>query len=325
MPSWGGVLKEITELAQKGNREAFDLVRRKYLATQYTYSKRAVILYATNWTSAPDGVPPGMISVDEVDVQGFMEVIHGVKERQLDLILHSPGGSIEAADGIVQYLRSKFDHIRVFVPNAAMSAATMMSCAADEVYMGRHSFLGPIDPQIIMQTSLGARSIPAQAILDQFEKARAECADPRNLAVWLPMLQQYGPDLLVQCTNVSNLSVELVTDWLRSYMFKGQANATEKSTALAAWLGRHQEFKTHGRHLNREVLKQHGMNVFELEADKLQQDYILSIFHATTHTFTGTGAVKIIENHRGSAFIQQVQNVVVQQPGQMSPPKAPKR
>ena len=329
MPSWGGVLKEITTLGQAGNREAFDLVRRKYLASQHTHSKRAVILYATNWTSAPDGVPPSMISVDEVDVQGFMEVIHGVKETKLDLILHSPGGSIEAADGIVQYLRSKFDHIRVFVPNAAMSAATMISCAADEIYMGKHSFLGPIDPQIIMQTSLGARSIPAQAILDQFEKAREECANPRNLAVWLPMLQQYGPDLLVQCTNVSNLSVELVTDWLCAYMFNGQTDALEKAKVLAAWLGKHQEFKTHGRHLNREVLKNHGMKVIDLEKDKLQQDFILSIFHATTHTFTVTGAVKIIENHQGSAFIQQVQNVMVQQPARIIPvqpdPKLKKR
>ena len=186
MPSWGGILKEIADLTQRGNPNALDMVRRKYLASQHMHSKRAVILYATNWTQ-PGNAPPEMISVDEVDIQGFMEVIHGVKETSLDLILHSPGGSLAAADAVVQYLRSKFTHIRVFVPNAAMSAATMIACAAEEIFMGKHSFLGPIDPQIIMQTSLGGRSIPTQAILDQFDMARDECRDPRNLAVWLPM------------------------------------------------------------------------------------------------------------------------------------------
>ena len=70
----------------------------------------------------------------------------------LDLILHSPGGSIGAAEAIVSYLRSRFEHIRVVVPNLAMSAAAMISCAADELVLGEHSFLGPTDPQIPIQT-----------------------------------------------------------------------------------------------------------------------------------------------------------------------------
>src|SRR5579885_3071525 len=124
--------------------------------------------------------PPELNSVADEDIQVLMEVIHGVKETALDLIIHSPGGSLAAADACVQYLRSKFDHIRVFVPHAAMSAATMIACAADEIVMGKHSFLGPIDPQFIMNTSLGARSIPAQAILEQFEIAKRNVMTLRN-------------------------------------------------------------------------------------------------------------------------------------------------
>jgi len=56
--------------------------------------------------------------------------------------LHSPGGSIEAAEAIVTYLRSKFAHIRAIVPHSAMSAATMIAMACDEIVMGKHSFLG---------------------------------------------------------------------------------------------------------------------------------------------------------------------------------------
>ena len=127
-----------------------------------------------------------------------MEVTSGLHDTSLDLILHSPGGSPEAAEGIVSYLRSRFENIRVIVPELAMSAATMISCAANEIMMGKHSFLGPIDPQLLVSTvstPLGRRSVPAQAVLDQLDRAQRECTDPAKLSAWLPMLSQYGPDL----------------------------------------------------------------------------------------------------------------------------------
>lgn len=319
MPSWGVILKEINDLGQNPN--AFDLVRRKYIASQHTLSKRALILYATKWTMP--GVPPEMVSVSDIDLQGFMEVVHGVKETELDLILHSPGGSPAAAEACIHYLRSKFKHIRAFIPHAAMSAATMMACAADEIVMGDHSFLGPIDPQLIMQTTLGPRAIPAQAVLDQFEKAKDECADPKRLPAWLPMLQQYGPDLLVQSENVLALSQEIVRNWLSAYMFNGEADGPDRAKKIAGWLANHKNFKIHGRYLNREQLRDQGLKIVNLEANKQQDDFILSIYHATSHTFTGSGVVKIIENHLGNAFINAVQQVVVQPPP--TPPPQPQQ
>ncbi|MFZ2541417.1 MAG: hypothetical protein WAW75_06535 [Gallionella sp.] len=314
MPSWGGILREITEFQKSDPARAFDLVRRKYIASQQAHSKRAIILYATKWSQPSDNIPPNMTSVSEEDVQGLMEVIHGIKETKLDLIIHSPGGSLAAADAFVQYLRSKFEHIRVFVPYAAMSAATMIACAADEIVMGKHSFLGPIDPQFILNTSLGVRSIPAQTIIDQFEKAKDECKDPSKLAVWLPMLQQYGPDLLIQCQHVLSLSKTLVHDWLKTYMFKGVADGAERADRIATWLASHTEFKMHAKHINRDLLRARGLNIINLEDDKAQQEFILSIFHATTHTFGNTGAVKIVENHLGNAYITQIQEIMIQSP-----------
>ena len=76
-----------------------------------------------------------MLSITN-DIQGFMEAIHNVTQTDLDLIIHSPGGSGEAAEAILLYIRSNFRHIRVFVPHMAMSAATMLACGADEIVMG---------------------------------------------------------------------------------------------------------------------------------------------------------------------------------------------
>jgi len=263
-----------------------------------------------------------MLSIGPNDIHGFMEAVHGLTGPNLDLILHSPGGSAEAAEAIVLYLRSKFDHIRVFVPLMAMSAATMLACAADEIVMGKHSFIGPIDPQLQLQTALGARFVPAQAIIEQFELAKTQAANPMSLRAWLPMLSQYGPDLLVTCTNATKLAETLVTDWLTSYMFKGDQDAAQKA-GVGRWLADHAYFKTHGRPISRDAAEQKRLKIVRLETDQLLQDAVLSVYHATAHTFAQTGAVKIIENRLGKAYLEVVQQMMnVGMPPQQLPQPA---
>ena len=315
MPTWSGILEELKQSQVKGQPPQFDAVRRKYIASVFKHTGREVILYATKWTQHDPNVSPDVVSIVDEDLQGIMEVIHGLKGPKLDFILHSPGGSLEAAEALVLYLRSKFEHIRVIVPQMAMSAATMIACAADVIILGKHSFLGPIDPQIIINTPLGQRMVPAQAILEQFEQAKSECQDPAKLGAWLPMLNQYGPDLLIQCENANKLSEELVRGWLETYMFKSDRKRKKKAKDIGEWLAKHGHFKSHSRHIQRSELEKRGLNVEHLEDDQSAQDLFLSVLHATTHTFNGTTAVKIIENHLGKAFIKQVQPVIVQIPG----------
>ena len=217
MPSWGEIAQEINafdpNVVLTPGLSKLDYVRRKYLVKMHAHTGRATILYASKWTAPSAGVPPGMLSIVPNDVHGFMEAVYGLKEKSLDLILHSPGGSPEAAEAIVLYLRAKFEHIRVIVPHMAMSAATMIACAADE---------------IVLQTALGGRLVPAQAIIDQFEMAKSQSADPAQLRAWLPMLTQYGPDLLVTCGNATELSKKLVREWLTSYMFRTESGSCSK-------------------------------------------------------------------------------------------------
>jgi hypothetical protein len=63
----------------------------------------------------------------------------------------------------------------------------------------------------------------------------------------------------------------------------------------------------------------------ELESDQALQDAVLSIYHAVTHSFIGTGAVKIIENHTGKAYLQVVQMMQVGMPGQQQPGAQPQQ
>lgn len=132
---------------------------------------RATITYYSGFQEHPDA-PPRILSVGSPDMAGFMEACAATPERELDLFLHSPGGDPDAAEQICGYLRTQFDHIRAIVPVYAMSAATMIALSADEILMGAHSQLGPIDPQITIPTPEGPRTSSAQAIKDQFERVR---------------------------------------------------------------------------------------------------------------------------------------------------------
>ena len=303
MPIWSEILGELSATAERERPPAFDPVRRKYLDGLHRFTQRDTILYASAWIQKPD-VSVG-IGIDDEDIQALMEVTQGLDGDELDLILHSPGGSPEAAEAIVSYLRSRFSKIRVIVPNLAMSAATMIACAADEIVLGKHSFLGPTDPQLPLSTPLGRRWVPAHALLAQFRKAQAESADPTKLAAWLPMLGQYGPDLLVRCEIALLMSKELVATWLERYMLAGSEDATRRARAIAEWLADHETLKSHARHIPREALRERGMVIRNLEDDEQFQDLSLSVFHATTHTFMGTAAIKIVENHMGRAFVKQ--------------------
>ena len=305
MPIWSEVLNEIAEAQRKGSSTPFDDVRRRYLVELRRHTGRNTILYASGWLQSEQYNPDDVLIADG-DIQALMQVINGLDGKDLDFILHSPGGSPETAEAVVSYLRSRFDHIRVIVPNFAMSAATMIACAADEIVLGKHSFLGPTDPQMVIPDSSGLKMLPAQAILDQFDKAEQECEDPKKLRVWEPMLaNQYGPGLLVQCENALKMSRHLVEDWLNTWMFKDISNKAERARDISAWLADHQEFWSHSRHIDRSELEKKGLKIYRLEEDEKLQDLALSVFHATTHLFIGMPCVKIVESHKGRAFMRQ--------------------
>ncbi len=303
MPIWSEILEELNRTGEQGQSPPFDFIRRKYLTLLHEHTARNIILYASGWIQRP-GTPPEFLTISDEDVQALMEVTQGLTGTDVDLILHSPGGSPEAAEAIVSYLRSRFSHIRVVVPHLAMSAATMLACAANEIVLGKHSFLSPTDPQLLLATPLGVRSVPAQAMLDQFDRAQRECEDPARLPAWLPMLAQYGPDLLTTCDAALRMSRQLVSTWLENYMFVNQKDGRRKAANVSDWLADHEAFKSHARHISREALKAKELIIIDLEADELLQDLCLSVFHATTHTFAGTSAVKLVENHTGRAFIK---------------------
>jgi hypothetical protein len=68
------------------------------------------------------------------------------KVPKLDLFLRSTGGVAEIPWKIVSLLRSFCDDFEVVIPRNAMSGATHVAIAADEIVMSPFSFLGSVDP-----------------------------------------------------------------------------------------------------------------------------------------------------------------------------------
>lgn len=94
----------------------------------------------------------GFPLVQYINMNDTEEVIHAIRmtdpDMPLDIILHTPGGVALAALQIARALRDHRGRTTVFVPHYAMSGGTLIALAGDEIVLGTHAVLGPIDPQI---------------------------------------------------------------------------------------------------------------------------------------------------------------------------------
>jgi len=94
------------------------------------------------------GVPvAASISID--DSEAVLRAIRLTPPDQpIDVILHTPGGLVLAAEQIAKALVERKGKVTVFVPHYAMSGGTLIALAADEIVMDANAVLGPVDPQI---------------------------------------------------------------------------------------------------------------------------------------------------------------------------------
>lgn len=299
MPNWSELLREIGQLGSP-----FDVLRRKYITELSAYTTRNVICYYSGWLQKPE--LGAAVAVNDIDKNGLMTTINGLDTSLgLDLILHTPGGDTAATESIVDYLWSKFGgDIRCFVPQMAMSAGTMIACSTREIWMGKQSSLGPIDPQL--------NGIPAHGVLEEFSRAHDEILkDPRTIPLWQPIIAKYRPAFLGECEKAITWSTSLVDTWLKRNMLQPHPDRDAIAAQIVCELADHSVSLAHNRHLSAAKCKEIGLHVCDLESDQALQDKVLSVHHIYIHTLSGTGALKIIENQNGMAFILQIRPVVM--------------
>lgn len=319
MPDWGDVLKEIqgTQALHAGQSQAHgqaaqgavDAIRRKYLVALRENTGRNVIAYYSGFLSKPD---IAQAEINDEDKNGFMMAVHSIgradRGRGLDLILHTPGGSVAATDSLVDYLHQMFGNdIRAIVPQIAMSAGTMIACSCKEILMARHANLGPIDPHL--------RGFPAYGVKEEFRRAIREVTNnPATVPIWQSIIGRYGPTFLSQCENAIDWSKDLVEAQLTRVMFSGDGQGARKAKAIVRKLTDYRGNKTHARHIHFDELVAMGLKVKLIEDDQAFQDVVLTVHHCYMHALMNTPTFKIIENHKGSALVKQqiMQEMMVQ-------------
>lgn len=112
-----------------------------------------------------------------IDIHDSEEVLRAIRLTDphvpLDLILHTPGGLVLAAEQIALALRAHPGRVTVFVPHYAMSGGTLIALAADQIVMDPHAVLGPLDPQL--------GEYPAPSILRAVEQKDPNELEDRTL------------------------------------------------------------------------------------------------------------------------------------------------
>ncbi|MGB2762683.1 MAG: ATP-dependent Clp protease proteolytic subunit [Minisyncoccales bacterium] len=323
MTSWQDIQKQIFEGRTPDKPVGdFDGVRRGKYKLLSEITRRPLLVYATafhNPIKAQIAAP--FLAIDLSDKDGFYEIIRNIKSKEVDVFVHSPGGSAEATESIVKMLRKKFETIRFIVTGAAKSAATMLALSGDSILMDSSAELGPIDPQVGVRIRDSIRFSPAGSIIEQFEKAAKELKkDPSQLPVWIPILEHFAPALLVECDNFIGLSHVLVTNWLTDYMFNGGKDAKKKAKKIADYLTDEKNTLSHARRIDAEQLQKLGTKIEILEEqDTKLQDAVRQLHLSVMATLDGTGAAKIFENSEGAVLIRMV-NI---QPIQVRPPQKP--
>ncbi len=218
------------------------------------------------------------------------------KEKNVLLLLHSTGGSIEPAYQISKlckyYAREKFV---VTIPRKAKSAATLISLGADEIHMGMMSEIGPIDPQLNRRPVLGLRhSLEIIAEICASYKGSAEMfASYLNKNLYVPDIGYY--DRLAE--SAIHYAVRLL---MKKRIKKDLANKIAQKLV--------NEYKDHGFVIDREEAKEilpEGLVKENSRELKFAEDVHQLIMYANLWLGTIKQAVTFIGNKEDVLILEE--------------------
>ncbi len=291
MHTWNELLSE---------KQNFDFEWRKtYLQALNDYTKRDVIVYYSAWQTKSG--PSDLLSITQDDRTSFQAAIDSMlpDSKELDLIIHTPGGEVQATKMIVHALRSKYEHIRVIIPHTAMSAGTMIALSADEIVLARNGNMGPTDPQLPLST-INAM-VPANEIINVIMAAQKDITVGQNIQYWMAELLRYPATLGFQAKKVIAQCSIIVQGWLRDYMFKGDPDAQKKAQDVETYFSNAAQHLTHGSSITYEEISSNlpNLKIKCLDDDPTLRDLVLGLFYCfDIFMMSVAQVVKICESHR---------------------------
>lgn len=207
--------------------------------------------------------------INRDDIVFLVDLLERIpKGSDIDLLLHTPGGDMDAAEKMVVMIRTKVATaaFRVIVPDFAKSAGTLIAIGADKVVMSDSSELGPIDPQIALNDGRGNR-IPhsVQAFLDAYDfHSKALQANPNDVTSQL-MLNKLDPSTMKLFEAAKDRARNLAQKHLQRGMLRSGLGP-KTYTQVALDLLDTKRWLTHGQMIGPDDAKEIGLEVEYLEA-----------------------------------------------------------
>lgn len=196
--------------------------------------------------------------VSRDDTAGFVEMLFNINHGEpVDLMLHTPGGDIDAAEKLITLLLAAAGEngsLRVVVPDFAKSAGTLMALGANTIVMSDSSELGTIDPQIWLKDSSGNNICHSVLnYIDAFEECAGQLRESPSDPVSRMMMEKFDPIVLRKFQNVRNRARTFAENQLK----RRGANFS----LIASELMDTKKYPSHGQMIGWEAAKDIGLNV----------------------------------------------------------------
>lgn len=218
-------------------------------------------------------------------------------QRQLDLILHSPGGTLPATQAIVRALRGRYAHIRVFVPQRAMSAAAMLACAADQIIMEGFASLSPTNPLVVVPTMGGSTMMPAHAVVDEYNELVRRLQSPEGTGEDVIAIAAQPIGLFQDARQMISESNLTLRGWIEAYSRSPNAPEASTSQYIADWISGYYRHLGHTSVLTLADLQNHGLNADYMNRYADVQEHCMEAFYAAQVAFMLTDTVKVVRCH----------------------------
>lgn len=201
------------------------------------------------------------LQIEREDVVGMVDLLHNTTPgTPIDLLLHSPGGNIDAAEKLITLVRKRAGNapVRVIVPDYAKSAATLIALGANTILMSDSSELGVIDPQVELRDSNGhPQTLSAQSYLDAFHLHADKLKEDPHDPVARLMLSKMEPATVRKLERITKRSRAIAEALLASSMIKDGKDAT----SIANKLSDTKKWHSHGQMISHETARGLGLNV----------------------------------------------------------------
>ncbi|HDD45287.1 MAG TPA: hypothetical protein ENG63_10590 [Candidatus Desulfofervidus auxilii] len=175
------MVSAITPIIQRKMLEAARLKLLRQLEKKR--SSRVIAMIHRQETMSLLGFP----IVKYIDIQDSEEILRAIRMTDanipIDLILHTPGGLVLAAEQIAFALKAHKAKVTVFIPHYAMSGGTLIALAADEIIMDPYAVLGPVDPQLGQYPAASILKVLEQKNLNDIDDETLILADISNKAI----------------------------------------------------------------------------------------------------------------------------------------------